>query len=282
MAKPSQLAVFGNPIEHSRSPDIHSAFAEQTGIELSYSRILVPDDEFDDTATFFFDDGGLGCNVTVPCKGEAWNFVDEVGNDAELAQAVNTISRLKDGGFRGDNTDGAGLIADLKNNLQWPLENRNVLVLGAGGAVRGVLSSLLKEAPALVHLHNRTHATAVELVERFKKADAASVQSAQIAAVVKTELMDGYDVIINGTSAGLADQRIDLPANIVNSHSHWYDMVYGPKAQAFLDWAQEHGAGATSDGLGMLVEQAALSFQIWFGREVNTAPVIQMLRESEF
>ncbi|MBO6557593.1 MAG: shikimate dehydrogenase [Pseudomonadales bacterium] len=279
MAKPSQLAVFGNPIEHSRSPEIHAAFAEQAGMQLFYSRILVPEDEFESTVTDFFDAGGLGCNVTVPCKGDAWKFVDEATGDAELAQAVNTISRREDGRLKGDNTDGPGLVSDLKKNLGWPLKDRRVLVLGAGGAVRGVLSSLLKEAPVQVHLYNRTHATAVELVDRFSQIDA---QPSRVSAVEKAELADGYDVIINGTSAGLADQRIDLPANIVKRDSHCYDMVYGRKAQAFLNWAQAHGAGATSDGLGMLVEQAALSFQIWFGHEVNTAPVIQMLRESEF
>ncbi|MBL6690170.1 MAG: shikimate dehydrogenase [Pseudomonadales bacterium] len=274
----NQLAVFGNPIEHSRSPDIHAAFAAQVDVELTYNRILVPDNEFAPVAQRFFDNGGLGCNVTVPCKGDAWEFVKEAGENANLAEAVNTISLLPGGGFRGDNTDGPGLVTDLRQNLGWSLGDTRILVLGAGGAVRGVLGSLLQEEPSLVHLHNRTHKTALQLVDRFQSC---MKPTGQLAAVSKDELEKDYDVIINGTSAGLADQAIDLPPAILGKDSCCYDMVYGAGARAFLGWAEGNGARATSDGLGMLVEQAALAFEIWFNKKVETEAVIRQLRQME-
>lgn len=271
----NQLAVFGNPIEHSRSPDIHAAFAAQVDVELTYDRILVPENEFASVAQRFFDNGGRGCNVTVPCKGDAWRFVEEAGESANLAEAVNTISLLPDGSFRGDNTDGPGLVTDLLQNLGWSLSDTRILVLGAGGAVRGVLGSLLQEEPRLVHLHNRTHETALQLADRFHSC---VKPAGQLAAVSEDELETDYDVVINGTSAGLADQSIDLPTAIIGNGSYCYDMIYGAGARVFLDWAEKNGARATSDGLGMLVEQAALAFEIWFDEKVYTAPVISHLR----
>ncbi len=271
----NQLAVFGNPIEHSRSPEIHAAFARQANINLSYEKILVPEGGFQASAESFFAQGGLGCNVTVPCKVDAWELVDEIGADAALAEAVNTISRLPDGRLRGDNTDGRGLVSDLQQNLGWSLPGARILVLGAGGAVSGVIGSLLDQDPELIHVHNRTHATAEKLVSRFCMP---SVQPGQLAAIEKAELGEQYDVVINGTSAGLSDQKIALPPSIVGKNTRCYDMVYGNKAFAFLNWSREAGAGATADGLGMLVEQAALAFSIWFRTPVDTAPVIEQLR----
>ena len=267
------LAVFGNPIAHSRSPDIHAGFAQQADVALSYERILVPEGGFQETAAAFFARGGLGCNVTLPCKGDAWRFVDRAGPDAEMAEAVNTISLLPDGGFRGDNTDGPGLIRDLTINLGWRLSGRRLLVLGAGGAVSGVLGALLSEGPELIHLHNRTRSTAETLVSRY-----ADAFPGQVSVRGKDELDDGYDVIINGTSAGLAGQVIELPPAVVGKDSCCYDLMYGDPSAGFLTWAQNLGAAAVSDGLGMLVEQAALSFHIWFGRKVLTPPMIRRLR----
>ena len=272
----SLLAVLGNPIAHSLSPDIHAAFAEQADVAVSYERILVPEGGFQETAAAFFARGGRGCNVTVPCKRDAWRFVDQAGSDAGLAEAVNTISLLPDSGFRGDNTDGPGLIKDLTINLGWSLTGRRVLVLGAGGAVSGVLGNLLSEQPELVHVYNRTQTTAEALVSRYAEAF-----PGQVDALEKDALGDGYDVIVNGTSAGLAGQVIDLPPTIVADNSCCYDMVYGDKALGFLTWAKGLGAAAVSDGLGMLVEQAALSFHIWFEQEVDTAPVIRLLRRAD-
>jgi len=271
----NQLAVFGNPIEHSRSPDIHAAFAAQAAVDLTYDRILVPEGGFAQVAERFFSDGGLGCNVTVPCKGDAWEFVNEKSQGADLAEAVNTISLLPGGGFRGDNTDGPGLVTDLKQNLGWTLRNSRILVLGAGGAVRGVLGDLLEEEPEMIHLFNRTHETATGLVDRFRSFVKAP---GQLVALTEDEFAKEYDVIINGTSAGLAGQSIDLPPGVIGNNSCCYDMVYGAGARTFLGWADSMGASATSDGLGMLVEQAALAFEIWFDKKVDTAPVISQLR----
>lgn len=272
----NRLAVFGNPIAHSRSPDIHAAFAAQTGVQLSYDRILVPEGAFSETAASFFGAGGLGCNVTVPCKHDAWRFVDEASEGANVAEAVNTISLGTGGEFIGHNTDGPGLVTDLVSNLGWSLTGKKLLVLGAGGAVSGVLGSLVKEKPELIHVHNRTRATAQKLVDRFQSP--AQTGPEQLSAVNRETLLQGYDVVINGTSAALSGQTMDLPESIISSHSCCYDMVYGDKADVFLGWARELGAEHVSDGLGMLVEQAALAFRIWFEKDVDSSPVINQLR----
>ena len=262
-----RLAVFGNPVAHSLSPAIHHAFADQAGMELTYEKVLVPEGEFAKTARSFFQESGLGCNVTLPCKRDAFNFVDEASRAAQRAGAVNTISRTPEGRFRGDNTDGPGLVADL-HRLGWQLENRRLLILGAGGAVSGVLGSLLAESPELVHLHNRTPERAAELATRF---------AGQLDALGKEDLLSGYDLIINGTSAGIAGGMVDLPASVIADAACCYDLAYADAARPFLDWAEASGARARADGLGMLVEQAALAFRIWFGQEVSTRPVIEKL-----
>ena len=267
----NRLAVFGNPIAHSRSPDIHAAFAAQTDIELTYERILVPEGSFVETAKTFFSSGGIGCNITVPCKRDAWEFVDSASDDANVSEAVNTISLDDEGRLKGDNTDGPGLVTDLTDNLGWTLAGKKILVLGAGGAVSGVLANLIKEQPDCVHLHNRTHETAQNLVERFRRFGLTGPE--QLSAVSREALLDGYDLVINGTSAALAGQKkIELPSSIIGPSSCCYDMVYGDKALVFLDWARELGAQNLSDGLGMLVEQAALAFQIWFAKDLDTGP----------
>ncbi len=266
----TKLAVFGRPIGHSRSPEIHQQFAAEAGIEISYEKILVPEGSFNEIADKFLKDG-TGFNITVPCKFDAYEYVATRSPGAELARAVNTIS-VKNGKTRGDNTDGPGLVADLKHNLGWTLESSRILVLGAGGAVSGVLADLLQASPSMVHLYNRTHAKAEELSARF--------EPGKIVPARASDLETGYDVIINGTSAGLAGDLPDVPGHIVAAHSCCYDMVYASQATAFMLWCKAQADCETADGLGMLVEQAALAFSIWTGHNVSTRQVIAGLRAS--
>ena len=264
-----KLAVLGNPIEHSRSPEIHQMFARQCGLSISYERLLVPEGEFDAVAAKFLQ-RGLGFNVTLPCKTDAWQFVEQASDHASLAQAVNTVSRTSTGSLRGDNTDGPGLVSDIQQNLGWQLSGRKVLVLGAGGAVAGVLPSLLASQPELLHLHNRTHEKAEALVERMGLE--------HVTALRRGDLLKGYDIVINGTSAGLSGRAPDLPEQIINERSGCYDMVYNNAGTAFTRWCLDRANCQVSDGLGMLIEQAALSFEIWFQQKVDTGPVIASMR----
>jgi len=268
----ARLAVLGNPIAHSRSPEIHSLFALQTGIDLSYERILVPENEFAAVAKeFFAAPEAVGINITVPCKADAWRFADVKSDSAEKAGAVNTLLRRPDGTFNGHNTDGVGLVADLRDNLGWPLTNQRILVLGAGGAVRGVLANLLAEQPAKVHLWNRTNARAEELVPIFGDS---------LEALTADRLETAYDIIINGTSASLSAQQMTLPSSIVGAGSCCYDMVYGPGQTLFNTWCLAQAPCQVADGLGMLVEQAAAAFEIWFGVRPQTQSVLGDLRKT--
>lgn len=270
MSHPARLAVFGRPIAHSRSPEIHQMFAAQFGISLTYEKMLVPEGEFKRLAEEFLV-SGTGFNVTVPLKHEAFAFCQVTSDAARLARAVNTVYR-KDGVICGDNTDGPGLVRDLTENLKWNLAGKRILVLGAGGAVSGVIPALIKAGPELIHIFNRTQAKAQELVARHAEPI--------IRAVSLTSLDAGYDVIINGTSAGLHNQSLEIPENILAGQSCCYDMVYGKAKTNFLQWCENHQASCrTADGLGMLVEQAASAFEIWFGQKPATAPVIAKLRQ---
>ena len=210
--------------------------------------------------------------MTVPCKVDAWRFVQTRGPEATEAEAVNTVSRDGNGMIRGDNTDGAGMLQDMTGNLGWTLAGRRVLLLGAGGAVRGVIPALMKASPALVHVHNRTEETASKLVARFNHP--------ALTAVSALDLCSDYDVVINGTSAGLAGAAVNLPGRIVQAGTRCYDMIYGPGRTAFNRWCLEQADCEVSDGLGMLVEQAALSFNLWFDIKVKTVPVIESLRRA--
>lgn len=266
----ARLAVLGNPIGHSRSPDIHRWFGEAAGVDLTYERILVPDGEFSEVVTeFFADPEAIGANVTVPCKSEAWQFVDKTSQHANRAQAVNTLHRQGDGSILGDNTDGEGLVADLTSNLGWQLADKRILVLGAGGAVRGVLGNLIARNPAHLHLFNRTRAKAEALVSIFGE---------PLEVTDFTEPPVPYDVIINGTSASLAGQEISLPREILSESTCCYDMVYGNEVTAFNAWCLSQVNCTVADGLGMLVEQAASAFEIWFGVRPPTASVLENLR----
>lgn len=270
---PYDYVVIGNPVAHSLSPQIHAHFAMQTGERLSYGRLLAPLEDFRGTVEAFFARGGSGANVTVPFKGAAAQWVDELDEAAEFAAAVNTIVPLAAGGLRGFNTDGLGLLADLQRGFQPSgLGGLNILVLGAGGVVRGVLGPLAEAHPESVTIANRTEATAARLARDLS----GRFPELTIAAVALEELHGSFDLVINGTSAGLENVVVDIPGSVVKG-AFCYDMAYGAQA-AFCRWADDQGAAATLDGLGMLVEQAAAAFFLWRGRKPETAPVLAALR----
>ncbi len=266
-------AVVGNPVAHSRSPQIHAAFARQTGQDIDYVRIFSPRDEFAATVRKFRDEGGKGLNVTLPFKLEAFRLC-EPADSALDAEAANTLT-FADNRLRGDNTDGVGLVRDIQKNLRCTIAGRRVLIMGAGGATRGVMGSLLHERPALLVVANRTLDKATGLVAHFEKFKALATHG--ISALPYAQL-PGYrfDIVINATSAGLNDEMPALPAGVFADGALAYDMVYG-KRTPFLTFAAEQGA-AIFDGFGMLVEQAAESFLIWRGVRPDTAPVIAKLR----
>ena len=267
-----EYAVMGNPIAHSKSPRIHSLFAQQTGEPIHYRAILVEVGKLPEAVAEFVAGGGKGLNITVPFKRDAWELVDERSRRAERAGAVNTI-RIEPGRLFGDNTDGIGLVNDLRRNLQIPLQDRRILLMGAGGAARGVLAPLLEQEPALLVIANRTPERAVELAAEF--ADLGTVQGCGFDALGRLQ----FDVLINATAASLQGDLPPLPDGIVAQGACAYDMMYGARPTAFMKWAQWQGAEKVSDGLGMLVEQAAESFYIWRGVRPETAPVIAQLRE---
>ena len=267
-----EYAVMGNPIAHSKSPRIHSLFAQQTGEPIHYRAILVEVGKLPEAVAEFVAGGGKGLNITVPFKRDAWELVDERSRRAERAGAVNTI-RIEPGRLFGDNTDGVGLVNDLRHNLQIPLQDRRILLMGAGGAARGVLAPLLEQEPALLVIANRTPERAVELAGEF--ADLGTVQGCGYDALANLQ----FDVLINATAASLQGDLPPLPDGIVAAGACAYDMMYGTRPTAFMKWAQWQGAEKVSDGLGMLVEQAAESFYIWRGVRPETAPVIAQLRE---
>jgi shikimate dehydrogenase len=266
-----KFAVMGNPVGHSLSPRIHAMFAKQCGIELEYTAILVREGEFEQAVKQFIDAGGRGLNVTVPFKLEAWNLAGRRSERAQLAGAVNTLILDQDGSVDGDNTDGIGLLRDITINLGKPVAGARVLVIGAGGAVRGVLGPLLEEHPAVLHVINRTASRAVELAAAF-------AGSGECTGSGLDQPGSGYDIVINGTAASLQGEVPDLPAAIFAPGALAYDMMYGDKPTPFMSWAQENGAGQVADGLGMLVEQAAESFRAWHGVRPETSPVIAALR----
>ncbi len=269
-------AVIGNPIAHSKSPLIHSQFAAQTAQDMSYSRILAPLDAFKQTVLDFRSAGGKGMNVTVPFKLEAFALADKLSTRAKRAGAVNTLLFQADGLIEGDNTDGAGLVRDLRHHGV-PLQGARILLLGAGGAVRGVLAPLLAEQPARLVIANRSSDKAECLAEDF----------ADLAADCALEGMgfdaiagESFDVIINGTSASLSGELPPLPEHGLAPGGITYDMAYGNEPTPFQRWGVQHGAAQALDGLGMLIEQAAESFYLWRGIRPDTAPLRALLRAS--
>ena len=265
-------AVIGNPIAHSQSPFIHAEFARQTGQLIEYERLLAPVGGFDEALRQFIDRGARGLNVTLPFKLDAFKACTRVTERAGAAQAVNTLA-FRDGEIFGDNTDGVGLVRDIVDNLDISLAGSRVLVLGAGGAVNGVLQPLLGQQPASLTVANRTVAKAQELARHFSPWGV--VES------VGYEQLAGrqFDIVINATSTSLHGELPPIPAGIFMPKTLAYDMVYGKGLTPFLQRAQAERAGVLADGLGMLVEQAAESFLIWRGVLPETRQVMGMLRE---
>ena len=261
-------AVFGNPIAHSKSPEIHQHFAKQEQVLIEYGRQLVEAGHFADAADAFFSAGGLGANITVPFKIDAFDWVSEHSERALAAGAVTTIIPLSDGRFRGDNTDGVGLVNDIQTTLQIGLTGKRILILGAGGAVRGVVPVLLEQQPEKVVISNRTPEKARLLAERF------GVEST---ALVKLQ-PDFFDIIINGTSGSLGGELPEVAPEVFGCCELAYDLVYGEAAKPFLSFAARFGARQTADGLGMLVAQAAFSYELWRGFKPDIAAVTRQMR----
>ena len=270
----NRYAVFGNPIGHSLSPKIHLAFAAQTQQLIRYEALCAPLDGFTETVGAFLEHDGKGFNVTVPFKQHAYGLVDEIRPRAQLAQAVNTVG-VSNGKLWGDNTDGIGLVRDLIQNHRIILSNLNILIIGAGGAVRGVLGPLLEQKPKKIVLVNRTAKKAEELVELFNP-------FGEIFATTFNQLNTSFDLIINGSSASLTGELPPLPNRIIKpQHTVCYDMMYSKTITPFNQWAKNNNAKNTFDGLGMLVEQAAEAFYLWHGVRPDTAPVISMLNNDQ-
>jgi shikimate dehydrogenase len=270
--KPARYAVMGNPVAHSKSPRIHALFAHQFRHHIEYTAIQVDEGGFAQAVEQFRANGGAGLNVTVPFKQEASRLAGHLSERAKTAQAVNTLRFDPDGRLFGDNTDGAGLVHDLERNLGVQLKDKRILILGAAGAVRGVLQPLLHRNPALIVIANRTVSKARDLAEEF-------AHFGKVEASGFKELKGKhFDIVINGTAASLKGEVPPLPDNLFTTHALAYDMMYGEKSKPFLDWAAVHGATQVVDGLGMLVEQAAESYLIWHGVRPETRSVIEKLR----
>lgn len=272
-----RYAVMGNPINHSKSPMIHTLFAQQTNQSIEYTAIHVDLGGFEQAVGNFKASGGKGLNITVPFKEEAWVLADERSDRAERAGAVNTL-KFVDNKIVGDNTDGVGLVNDLSVNHQCELKGKRILLLGAGGAARGVLAPLLEQQPSEIVIGNRTPDRAVGLAEHFY--DLAQINNSDISGCGFPTLEgQQFDIVINATAASLQGEVPPLPDDLLSGNAFCYDMMYGAKPTAFMGWATNHGAGKVLDGLGMLVEQAAESFFIWRGVRPETKPVIQTIKD---
>ena len=305
----ARYAVIGHPVAHSKSPQIHAEFARLTGQHMDYQRLLAPLDGFESTVQGFVASGGCGLNVTLPFKQQAWAMLaassaqgSALGSAqstatltprAAAAEAVNTLHFGLDGRVLGDNTDGPGLVRDLSHNLGFALSGRRVLLLGAGGAARGVIQPLLAAGVRSLHIANRDAARAQALVSQLRASllaglpepGATSVAEPPLHALALADLADlpdaaaqPFDLIINATSASLSGVSLALPPSLFRGCALAYDMMYGAPAEGFLSLARSHGAAASADGLGMLIEQAAESFLLWRGVRPPTASVFALLR----
>jgi len=272
-----RYAVFGDPVAHSKSPEIHARFAEQTGEALVYDAVRVPRGRFEQALAEFRDGGGRGLNVTVPHKEAAWRATPVRTPRAERAGAVNTVWFEADGTPGGDNTDGVGLVRDLVVNHGLRLAGVRILLLGAGGAARGVLGPLLDALPAELVVANRTVARARALAGSLAGEGA---RGAPVRGIGLDDLAaEGqFGLVVNATAAGLAGEVPPLPPAALSGQACCYDLVYGDAPTPFVAWARAHGVRLALDGLGMLVEQAAESFLRWRGKRPQTAPVIAALR----
>lgn len=264
-------AVFGNPISHSKSPLVHSLFAKQCGIDLEYRAEHVEVGGFEQAVSGFQANGGSGLNITVPFKINAWKLADSLTERAELAGAVNTLT-LGDT-IGGDNTDGTGLVNDIENNLGIALKRKSILIVGAGGAVRGILFPMLERQPDLVAIANRTREKAALLADQFARHG-----NIRASGLDQAESED-YDIVINATSTGIGQELPGISPQVFKGARLAYDLMYGRTPTRFMEWAHENGVENTSDGLGMLVEQAAGSFEVWHGVTPQTASVISAVRK---
>ncbi|MGB1254544.1 MAG: shikimate dehydrogenase [Thiolinea sp.] len=272
MTQADQYAVIGNPVTHSKSPFIHAAFARQTSQNLQYTAIEVAIGAFAEQVALFRQQGMKGCNVTTPFKEDAWEVADVRSPAAQQAGAVNTLAFRADGSIFGDNTDGSGLVNDLQTNWQLPLRDKRILILGAGGAVRGILQPLLAAQPEAIYIANRTAEKAINLAALF-------TEFGQISGGGFADIEQSYDLIINGTAASLQGEMPVLPVNCLKSSGACYDLMYATEPTVFLRWAEEQGADVLADGLGMLVEQAADAFAVWRGIRPDTKDVLTELRQ---
>ena len=274
MLQTSKYAVFGNPVKHSKSPLIHAAFAEQFGHDLEYRAVRVEIAAFERAVRGFFASGGCGLNVTVPFKTEASALADSQSERSRLAGASNFLQQDEQGRICADNTDGLGLVRDMVVNQGWSLQGARILMLGAGGASRGVIAPLLQEKPSSLFVAIRTPEKAVELAAQFVAlGDIAGGGMADIAGC-------SFDIVVNATSAGLSGEQLELPPTLLNERSCCYEMVYGSEPTPFMRWAAQNTAWAVADGSGMLVEQAAESYFRWHGVRPETASVIRRVREA--
>jgi shikimate dehydrogenase len=270
-----RYAVIGNPIAHSKSPLIHAEFAQQTGEDISYAAILAPLNGFEKTVQEFIAGGGKGMNVTVPFKQQAYAMCNELTERAQLAGAVNTLT-FAEGKIVGDTTDGKGLIRDIIGNLGFDIEGKSVLVIGAGGAARGTLAPLLRCNPSRLVIANRTHAKAAELARLIAPLD--KKQKHIEAKTFEQLAQETFDLLINATSASLSNALPEMPKNIQLNQTVIYDMMYAKMPTIFMKFAKQNGATRVSDGLGMLVEQAAESFFVWRGVRPETKAVLIKMR----
>ncbi len=269
-----RYAVVGNPVAHSLSPEIHAAFARETGQDIDYVKLPAPLTEFAATVLEFRALGGCGVNVTVPFKHEAWSLAEVRTDDAQNARAVNTLA-FRDGTIIGHNTDGIGLVTDIETNLGFPIQDKRVLLMGSGGASYGVTQPLLKAKPSRLVVTNRTLPKAQTLVRHFEHV--AQQEQVAMSAQAYEELgAERFDLVINATSAGLVGKMPALPRGVFSASGLAYDMVYR-KTTPFMQFAQSEGA-RSADGLGMLVEQAAAAFFFWRGVHPRTRPVIEEFR----
>lgn len=265
-------AVFGHPISHSKSPRIHQLFAQQTGQLLHYDAQDVPAESFQACAETFFAAGGKGLNCTVPLKELAWQFADQLTDRARLGKAVNTLAMQADGNILGDNTDGIGLLTDLTRNHGIAITQRRILILGAGGATRGILAPILAQHPANLIIANRTRSKADLLAEEFSAlGDIGSSGFEELGHQAP------FDLVLNATSASLSNQLPPLPEGLLAANGSCYDLAYGNEPTAFVRWGIAQGAHKSLDGLGMLVEQAAAAFSLWRGVNPDTSGVIELL-----
>jgi len=266
--------VMGHPVAHSRSPWLHARFAEITGQQLHYDKRDIAPGDFARSVRAFIEEGGRGCNITVPFKFEAAELATHASARSVLAQASNTLT-FKNGQILADNTDGIGLVADIERNADLPLKGLRLLLIGAGGAAAGVLGPLLQASPAHLSVANRTLHKASELVARHQAL--AAQHNTVLEAHNLQELNEAFDVIINATATSLSGAGVPVDARVLQPGALAYDMMYGPGAQGFMDWARAHGA-VPRDGLGMLVEQAAESFLLWRGVRPPSGQLLSELR----